>query len=92
MSADEIRRLADSNAIHRPKCRTSEKFPRCREWCPTDEAKKCKDADNIRSALLDYAAMVERCEATIRILDNGCHKNDVGILKYILKGATDGTH
>lgn len=36
--------------------------------------------------LRQAAEMRERCEATIRVLDNGCHKNDVGILNYILRG------
>ena len=60
MSADEIRMLADSNAIHRPKCRTSEKFPRCREWCPSEDCKKCKEADEVRAVLLSFAAMVSK--------------------------------
>ena len=102
MSADEIRRLADSNATHKLRCRASEKFPRCREWCPPEDSKKCKEADEIRAALLAYAAMVERCEEVM----NGkydCEMRDVwgvgdvytsdtvmSMQNYILKGETDG--
>ena len=57
MTSDEIRKLAESNAIVRFRCRGAYCFPKCREWCPSSDLKKCRDADDIRAALLEYAAM-----------------------------------
>ena len=59
-TAQEMRALAESKAIVKLHCKSGNLLPRCREWCPADDAKKCQDADDIRAALRYAAEMVER--------------------------------
>ena len=86
MSADEIRRLAErakelSQLPDYNFCVTT--------WDDENHYLVKEPTQSVRAVLLAYAAMVERCEATIRTLNNGLHENEVGILNYILKGEGD---
>lgn len=60
MSADEIRRLAESGVLDSACGFDIDKD--CVNACDADEIGECRHKRDIRAALLAYAAMVERCD------------------------------
>lgn len=96
-TAQEMRALAESKAIVKLHCKSGNLLPRCREWCPADDAKKCQDADDIRAALRYAAEVVERCDNKRKELDEEWFfegadnltlpmEECYGIIDYILRG------
>lgn len=100
MSADEIRKLAESSALESA-CGFAIDNDCCGNACDDDEIRECQQKKDIRSALLDYAAMVERCENVRTNLESNrknyanrkecgslmeTNNDEIEMLDYILRG------